>query len=75
VRKRGDTTALGWRCPWSGDENDPIPWTYHVWFQLYRRSRVVRHWFGWHDWGTWGFAGQRCSWCGIYRVMIGGENL
>lgn len=78
MRKRGNTTALGWRSPWTGDEDDPIPWTYHVWFWVYKHSRIVRHWFGLHDWkdarpgpDRW----CRCTWCGKHRPFIGGELL
>lgn len=67
MRKRGVTTAFGWRSPWTGDENDPIPWSYHAWFQLYKRSRRLRHAVGLHDWASWGDYGQRCTWCGNYR--------
>lgn len=54
-------TALLIPSPWSGDEHDPVPWTYPVWFQLYRRSRQVRHLVGLHDRDKpW----KRCTWCG-----------
>jgi hypothetical protein len=68
------TTALGIPCPWSGDEHDPPDWRYAVWFQIYRRSRVVRHWIGLHD-------GRKCSWCGSHyphthhgRTMSAGKT-
>ena len=54
-------TALRIPSPWSGDENDPIPWTYWPWFRLYRTTRRLRHVVGLHDGdGT----SMRCSWCG-----------
>lgn len=59
------TTALLIPCPWSGDENDPIPPTYRAWLWLYGHTRVLRHKVGLHDYkyvpatGLW-----HCSWCG-----------
>lgn len=55
--------ALGWTCPWSGDDNDPIPPRYWLWFRLYAWTRRIKHWAQWHDWEA---SGQRwrCHWCG-----------
>lgn len=63
-----EPTALGIRCPWSGDENDPTPRTYWWWFRLYKHTRRVRHLAGLHDWKTLrpdGDVFRRCTWCGV----------
>jgi hypothetical protein len=64
--------VFGWRCPWSGDENDPIPRSYRPWWWLYVWTRRVRHRFGLHDWQVsypehrYGvFRHVRCTWCGL----------
>jgi hypothetical protein len=71
--------VLGWRCPWSGDDNDPIPRRYWIWYRLYRWANVARHWGGWHQWAAYGmvdhagdqvYAQRRwhCEWCGANRT-------
>lgn len=63
------TTALGIRCPWSGDENDPPDWRYEAWFWLYHHSRVLRHKVGLHDWRKIGVpVFRRCTWCGKHAA-------
>ncbi|MFE2164875.1 hypothetical protein ACFXB3_07345 [Streptomyces sp. NPDC059447] len=57
-------TALRIPCPWSGDEHDPVPRSYHAWFWLYAHTRRLRHKLGLHDYQAWGIAGRRCTWCG-----------
>lgn len=66
LRSRERLTALLIPCPWSGDESDPIGWTYRAWYRLYRTSRVARHKLGLHDWRyPPAFSGGRhCTWCG-----------
>lgn len=63
-------TVFGLPSPWSGDEHDPIPWTYWVWHRAYVTSWRVRHVFGIHDWRPWpaGSSRERCDWCGTYRT-------
>lgn len=56
------TTALKIPSPWSGDEFDPVPWTYKYWFRLYVRTRQLRHLFGIHEMPTYNQV--MCSWCG-----------
>jgi hypothetical protein len=66
-------TVLLIPSPWSGDERDPIPWTYHRWFWLYCTLRRARHQLGIHDWeerqvceaGSKPY--QHCDWCGANR--------
>lgn len=75
---RARSTVLGWRCPWSGDERDPIPRSYRLWYRLFRSTRIVKHLLGWHDWREppavdyghpFGVARwSRCDWCGAVRV-------
>jgi hypothetical protein len=61
-------TALCIPCPWSGDDNDSTDWRYAAWYQLYSRSRVVRHWLGLHDWHPTPDPYRRyCTWCGTRR--------
>ncbi len=63
-------SVLGWRSPWSGDEADPIPRRYWLWYRLYRWTRKVKHWIGWHDWRDRRIAdqhSQHCDWCGANR--------
>jgi hypothetical protein len=64
--ERRTPTALGWTCPWSGDENDTIPASYRWWFRLYKRSRIIRHLLGLHDWQYPPIynGGRYCTWCG-----------
>lgn len=59
-----ETKVFGWRCPWSGDESDPPQWSYRVWFWLYRRNQIARHWFGIHQKPTAYSIAPRCDWCG-----------
>lgn len=63
-------TVFGIPRPWSGDEHDPTPWTYWVWFRAYRLVRRSRHLLGLHDWkpSPPGSAAQRCDWCGAART-------
>jgi hypothetical protein len=63
------STALLIPSPWSGDERDPIPRSYHLWIRLYRTVRKVRHAVGMHDWRPWGpqMNHRRCDWCGASR--------
>ena len=66
-------TALRIPSPWSGDENDPIPWSYRWWFALYWSTRIIRHWFGLHDRVVWGVdeTRWRCTWCGKVSPAAG----
>lgn len=58
------TTALGIPCPWSGDENDPVPRSYRAWFWLYKHSRIWRHRIGLHDYVyAPALSARRCTWC------------
>lgn len=58
-------TALLIPSPWSGDERDPIRWTYRLWFRLYVATRKVRHLLSLHDWHVSPLHGKgRCTWCG-----------
>lgn len=65
------TTVFGVRSPWSGDERDPIPWTYRaLWFPTYRATRRIRHRLHMHDWRPLPIDGGRtkhCDWCGARR--------
>ena len=68
-----------WSCPWSGDEADPPPRRYWVWYRLYRWTRTAKHWVGWHDWHTVGVVDhpdpvyvqrhRHCDWCGANKPM------
>lgn len=59
------TTALGIPCPWSGDECEPVPRSYHAWFWLYQTTRRLRHRIGLHDWRYSPATKMRyCTWCG-----------
>lgn len=59
------TTALLIPCPWSGDENDPVPRSYRAWIWLYARTRHLRHRVGLHDYEyVYALAARRCTWCG-----------
>jgi hypothetical protein len=62
-------TALLIPSPWSGDEHDPIPWTYPLWFRLYWVTRRLRHLVGLHDWRCAGptMSNRYCTWCGRTR--------
>jgi hypothetical protein len=66
------SAVLGWQCPWSGDENDPIPRRYWLWYRLYRITRQMKHRLGLHDWrpliGQLA-GGRHCSWCGEIRGL------
>jgi hypothetical protein len=57
-------TALLIPSPWSGDERDPVPWTYPGWAWIYKTTRQIRHRLSLHDW-----IGVRCSWCGKQRTV------
>jgi len=59
--------VLGVPCPWTGDDNDPIPPSYWWWYRLYRSVRVVRHRLGLHDWSPQWRGGDLCGWCGERR--------
>ena len=65
------TTVLGWSSPWSGDEYDPVPRSYWVWYWLYRRVNGARHRVGVHGWRERlypdGTIGSCCDWCGAHR--------
>lgn len=65
-----DATVFGWKSPWSGDDVDPIPWTYRVWVRLYWSTRKAKHWVGWHDWRERLVAQptEHCDWCGKGRT-------
>lgn len=77
------STVLGfWSCPWSGDDNDPIPRRYWLWYWLYRWTSTAKHLVGWHDWrrqgGTWAEDSphaapfrMHCHWCGRNKPMPG----
>ncbi len=59
------STALLIPCPWSGDEDDPVPRSYHAWFWLYARTRRLRHRIGLHDYEyAPALRARRCTWCG-----------
>jgi hypothetical protein len=59
------STALLIPCPWSGDETDPVPRSYHAWIWLYSRTRRLRHRLGLHDYKYVCALGSRqCTWCG-----------
>ncbi|GGW15726.1 hypothetical protein GCM10018980_52030 [Streptomyces capoamus] len=58
-------TALLIPSPWSGDEFDPAPRSYWVWFWLYKHTRRLRHRLGLHDYEyVYALHGRRCTWCG-----------
>lgn len=63
--------VIGWHSPWSGDEHDPIPAAYRVWFPLYRATRRLKHRLGLHDWEPrhplGGPRSDHCHWCGANR--------
>jgi len=59
-------TALLIPSPWSGDEYDPIPWTYRPWYRLYRTTRQVRHLIGLHDFRP-RLDHRYCDWCGAVK--------
>ena len=63
------STVLGWQSPWSGDEADPIPSRYWVWYRVYRWTRQAKHRVGWHDWDPILIGGERCHWCGAMRGL------
>lgn len=59
------TTALRIPCPWSGDENDPVPRSYSAWSWLYKHTRRLRHRLGLHDYQyVVVLRAHRCTWCG-----------
>ena len=60
-----------WASPWSGDENDPTPRRYWLWYRLYRWTRTAEHWIDWHDWRTVGVVVRQrhCDWCGASRPL------
>jgi len=60
-------TVLGWRPPGSGEGDRP--WTYSVWYWLYRRTRFAKHKIGWHDWDPMPLGGDWCHWCGAKRRL------
>lgn len=58
-------TALLIPCPWSGDENAPVPYSYRVWIWLYKHTRIARHRLGLHaDEYVYALRAHRCTWCG-----------
>lgn len=58
-------TALLIPSPWTGDENDPAPYSYRLWFWLYKRTRILRHRLGLHDFQYIpALRAHRCTWCG-----------
>lgn len=62
------TTVLGWRSPWSGDDNDPRPWTYRIWVRAHWADMRLRHRLGFHAWRPFPLGdGARCDWCGARR--------
>jgi hypothetical protein len=63
------TTVLGWASPWSGDDNDPKPWTYRIWVRAHWTDMRLRHRLGFHAWRPFPLVqdGQRCDWCGARR--------
>lgn len=62
--------------PWSGDEADPIPLSYRIWWLAYVTTRQIRHWLPivMHDWEPLPepnqFFDKRCAWCGIHQVRL-----
>lgn len=65
------STALGIPCPWSGDENDPVPRRYTAWIWLYANTRRLRHRIDLHDYAPWGIGEpRRCTWCGKDEELI-----
>ena len=64
----------GWTCPWSGDENDPAPRSYWIWYWLYRSNQQARHWLGLHEWHEVRVNADpmfyHCDWCGDRRGRL-----